>query len=55
LNITDLFSTDINKSDFLYEHCTATVVCCDFDTDIDDTYIWGDVINNCVYVGNVVA
>ncbi|KAL7939990.1 hypothetical protein V8C42DRAFT_338936 [Trichoderma barbatum] len=43
----------INKSDFLYEHCTATVVCCDFTTEVEHSKIWGDIINNCIYVGSL--
>jgi hypothetical protein len=26
--------TEVSKPDFLYEHCTATVACCDFGTNI---------------------
>ncbi|KAK2603733.1 hypothetical protein QQS21_004109 [Conoideocrella luteorostrata] len=43
----------VNRPDFLYEHCTATVACCQFGTDIDHAVNFGDIEQKCVYMGSL--
>ncbi|KAJ6789955.1 hypothetical protein PWT90_09690 [Aphanocladium album] len=36
-----------------YDHCTAIIACCHFDVDFDHSDVWGDINNQCTYIGSL--